>query len=302
MIRRLYHRFRGTPWYRKKKKVLVLEGGGMRGIFLTGVLQSFTDRGYFPWRLIIGSSAGALTGTAYAARQIHLARDAFFTELLAGQFIKLTNILRPDKHILNLDWMVDTIIQGAEPLDVRALSRSCPVLITATDCRPDNQPRTLYLSSRKDPVATALKATAAIPVLYRGFVEYGPHHFLDGGLLDPIPYGRALEMGYDEDEITVVVTRHRGYRKREESFWVKSLYESYYRDHRYRFLVEAIGSRFHLYNRALDDLEQRHRGIDVIYPPEDFRVDRLTRDGKRIMEGFAQGVIAGREYLRRLRN
>ena len=302
MIRRLYHRFRGTPWYRKKKKVLVLEGGGMRGIFLTGVLQSFTDRGYFPWRLIIGSSAGALTGTAYAARQIHLARDAFFTELLAGQFIKLTNILRPDKHILNLDWMVDTIIQGAEPLDVRALSRSCPVLITATDCRPDNQPRTLYLSSRKDPVATALKATAAIPVLYRGFVEYGPHHFLDGGLLDPIPYGRALEMGYAEDEIAVVVTRHRGYRKKEESFWVKSLYESYYRDHRYRFLVEAIGSRFHLYNRALDDLEQRHRGIDVIYPPENFRVDRLTRDGKRIMEGFAQGVIAGREYLRRLRN
>ena len=61
-----------------KKKVLVLEGGGMRGIFLTGVLQSFTDRQYFPWDLIIGSSAGALTGTAYAAGQIHLARDAFF--------------------------------------------------------------------------------------------------------------------------------------------------------------------------------------------------------------------------------
>jgi predicted acylesterase/phospholipase RssA len=92
MIRRRYHRFRGTPWYRKKKKVLVLEGGGMRGIFLTGVLQSFTDRGYFPWRLIIGSSAGALTGTAYAARQIHLARAAVFTELRAGQVIKLRNL------------------------------------------------------------------------------------------------------------------------------------------------------------------------------------------------------------------
>ncbi|HPI15858.1 MAG TPA: hypothetical protein PL135_14725, partial [Spirochaetota bacterium] len=102
-------------------------------------------------------------------------------------------------------------------------------------------------------------------------------------------------------EIAVVVTRHRGYRKKEESFWVKSLYESYYRDHRYRFLVEAMGSRFLLYNRALDDLERRHRGIDVIYPPDDFRVDRLTRDGKRIMEGFAQGAIAGREYLRSLR-
>ena len=90
-----------------QKKVLVLEGGGMRGIFLTGVLQAFTDRAYFPWKLIIGSSAGALTGTAYAASQIHLARDAFFTELLTGEFIKISNIVRLEKHILNLDWMID---------------------------------------------------------------------------------------------------------------------------------------------------------------------------------------------------
>ena len=47
-----------------EKKVLVLEGGGMRGIFLTGVLQAFTDRGYFPWKLLVGSSAGSLTGAA----------------------------------------------------------------------------------------------------------------------------------------------------------------------------------------------------------------------------------------------
>ena len=36
------------------KKVLVLEGGGMRGIFLSGVLQAFTDRFYFPWKMIVG--------------------------------------------------------------------------------------------------------------------------------------------------------------------------------------------------------------------------------------------------------
>ncbi|MCU0843862.1 MAG: patatin family protein [Spirochaetes bacterium] len=300
-IKRLYHRLRGTPYYKKGKKALVIEGGGMRGIFLTGVLQSFTDRGYFPWKLIIGSSAGALTGTAYAARQIHLARDAFFTELLSGKFINLSNILRPERHILNLDWMVDTIIHGDEPLSSRALSRACPVLITATDCRPDNPPQTLYFSTRRDDMSSVLKATAAIPVLYRGFVEYAKHHLLDGGLLDPIPYAKALEMGYDEDEILVVVTRRHGYRKKEESFWIRSLYESYYKDHRYRFLVEAISNRYLLYNKTLDELEQRHRGIDVIYPPDDFRVDRLSRDGKKILEGFAQGAVAGRDYLRRLR-
>ncbi|HDP81363.1 MAG TPA: patatin family protein [Spirochaetes bacterium] len=300
MIRYLLNRLRGLPWY-KKKKVLVLEGGGMRGIFLTGVLQAFTDRGFFPWKLIIGSSAGALTGAAYAAGQIHIARDAFFTELLSGKFINITNILRPERHILNLDWMVDTIIKGKDPLDIRRLRRGSPVLITATDCRPDNPPEVVYLHSKKDDIFTALKATAAIPVLYRGFVLYKHYHFLDGGLLDPVPYRKALAMGFRENEILVVLTRPKGYRKREESFWIKSLYESYYREPRYRFLVEFMENRYTFYNRVLDELENKYTGIDVIYPPAGFRVDRLSRDERKILEGFEQGISVGRDYLRGIR-
>lgn len=269
----------------------------MRGIFLTGVLQSFTDRGYFPWKMIIGSSAGALTGAAYAARQIHLARDAFFTELLSGKFINITNILNPEKHILNLDWMVETIVRGREPVDINRLKRSCPVIITATNCVAGNYPETVYLNSRKDDVYTALKATAAIPFLYRGFVNYKEYQLLDGGLLDPIPYTRALAMGYKPKDILVVVTRKKGYRKKEESFWIKTLYESYYKDRKFRFLVEAMENRFIMYNRILHDLEEKYPEIDVVYPPDDFIVDRLTRDERKILHGFEQGVDAGKRFL-----
>jgi len=58
LSRNISARLKGYP----TRKVLVLEGGGMRGVFLTGVLQAFKDRGYFPFEQIIGSSAGALTG------------------------------------------------------------------------------------------------------------------------------------------------------------------------------------------------------------------------------------------------
>lgn len=280
-----------------KKKVLVLEGGGMRGIFLTGVLQAFADRGYFPFKKILGSSAGALTGTAYAARQIYIARDAFFSELLSGNFIQLSNILRVEQHILNLDWMVETIIQGQDPLNITYLKRSIPVIITATHCSEHNPPETIYLNSKKDDILVSLKATAAIPVLYRGFVHYGDYKFLDGGLLDPVPYKKALEMGYKEDEILVVLTRKKGYRKKEESFWIRTIYESYYRDEKHRFLVQAMENRFMMYNRIIDELEHVHTGIDIIYPPDDFNVDRLSKDPRRIMEGFEQGVHAGRNFL-----
>ncbi|HOO73494.1 MAG TPA: patatin family protein [Spirochaetota bacterium] len=280
------------------KKVLVLEGGGMRGIFLTGVLQAFSDRNYFPWKCIIGSSAGALTGTAYAAGQIHLARDAFFTKLLTGDFIHFSNILRQGRHILDLDWMVETIIKGEEPIDEKKLKKNAPVIITATHCGKYAVPETVYLNSKKDNISTALKATSAIPFLYKGFVHYKKYHLLDGALLDPIPYKKALELGFKEDEIVVIVTRGRGYRKKEESFWIKTILESYYNKREFHHLVELLTNRYKLYNSIREDLENVRTKIDVIYPPRNFRVDRLTQDEKKILEGFEQGIQEGVLFLK----
>ena len=297
IFRNICIKFKKKPLY-PRKKALVIEGGGMRGIFLVGILQAFWDRGYFPWKVIIGSSAGALSGVVYAAGQIHLARDAFFTELLGGKFIRLRNVLKPDEHILNLDWMVDTFINGNDPLDLQRLRSSCPVLITATDVTPGSPLKTIYLNSKKDDIPIALKATAAIPFLYRNFVSYKQYKFLDGALIDPIPYQKALDMGFKETDIVTIVTRQKGYRKKEESFWVKKLYESYYKDEGHRFLLDTLDNRYMVYNRILDDLENKYTGIDIIYPPDDFKVKRLTADERKIIGGFEQGIAAGRAYLK----
>jgi len=280
-----------------KKKVIILEGGGMRGIFLVGVLQAFSERGYFPWKLAIGSSAGALTGAAYLTGQVYLARDAFFTKLLSGKFIHFANVFKQDKHILDLDWMIDTIVQGKESLNTEKLKKACPLLITATAVHENGPPETVFLNSQKDDPLVALKATAALPFLYRGFVHYNGHIFLDGGLLAPIPYQKALAAGFREEDILVLLTRPKGYRKKEESFWIKTIYESYYKDPKYKHLVACLLNRHELYNQILNDLETRYKGIDVIYPPGDFDVQRLTRDEKKILTGFEQGVSEAVSYL-----
>lgn len=294
-FRSVQSRLKGFP----RKKVLVLEGGGMRGIFTVGVLQAFTERGYAPWRLIIGASAGALSGVVYAAGQIHMARDAFFTELLSGRFIQMTNIFRPEKHILNLDWMVDHITGGDEPLNIRRLkTMACPVLMSVTRFSRDFPPDTLYLNTKNDSIPQALKATAAIPFFYRGFVEYRNDRLFDGGVLDAIPFKKALSMGYDERDLLVVLTRPKAYRKESESFWIKMLYESYYKDPQYRFLLSALENHFGEYNRLLDDLENNYN-IDIIYPPDNFKVNRLTRSEEKIVDGFEQGIAAAKAYLKR---
>ena len=112
-----------------------------------------------------------------------------------------------------------------------------------------------------------------------------------------MPYKKALELGFNEEEILVILTRKKGYRKKEESYWIKKIYESYYKDPKYKLLVKAIENRYLLYNHILDDLEAMHKGIDIIYPPDDFHVKRLSKYDKVILEGFEQGVNAGREFL-----
>jgi len=269
----------------------------MRGIFLVGVLQAFAERGYFPWKLVIGSSAGALTGAAYLAGQIYLARDAFFTKLLSNKFIHYSNLFRRDKHILDLDWMIDTIIDSREKLDVKKLRQSCPLLITATAVNENSPPETIFLDSKTDDPFIALKATAAIPYLYRGFVHYNRRLLLDGGLLAPVPYQKALALGFKEEDILVVRTRPKGYRKKEESFWIRTLYERYYKEPKYAHLVESLLNRHEIYNQILDELENKYKGIEIIYPPEDFDVQRLTKDEKKILAGFEQGIFAAVTYL-----
>jgi predicted patatin/cPLA2 family phospholipase len=298
-ITKIFDFFKKKPAF-PSKKVLVLEGGGMRGIFLVGVLQAFAERGYFPWKLVIGSSAGALTGAAYIAGQIYLARDAFFTKLLSNKFIHYSNIFKQDKHILDLDWMIDTIINGREKLDIKKMIQACPLLITATVVHEDLPPETIFLDSKKDDPLVALKATAALPYLYRGFVRYKEQLLLDGGLLAPVPFQKALSLGYREEDILVVLTRPKGYRKKEESFWIRTLYEYYYKDPKYTPLVESLLNRHQSYNQILNELENKYKGIEIIYPPGDFEVKRLTRDEKKILAGFEQGIFAAVTYLKQL--
>ena len=286
----------------RPRKALVIEGGGMRGVFLTGVLQAFADHAYFPFDLIVGTSAGALVGCVYAARQIHIARDAFFDKLSSGRFIQISNILNSERHILDLDWMIDTVLSGPEPLDTAVLKKSCPVIITATHCPYDREPETIYLNSRKDDIFKSLKATAAIPFLYKGFVSYKDYMMLDGGITDPIPFYKALEAGYKDKDILVLATRPHGYRKKQDSFLVRALYSSYYKEPKLRYLVKSMDDLYKKYNNILDDLENAHKDIEVIYPPADFSVEKLTTDIKKLLEGFEQGILAGNDYIRRTRN
>ena len=84
---------------------LVLEGGGMRGVFTSGVLDYLMDKNiYFPYT--IGVSAGACNGLSYASKQRGRAKISNIDLLDKYHYIS-PKFFWSNKSILNMDFLFD---------------------------------------------------------------------------------------------------------------------------------------------------------------------------------------------------
>jgi predicted patatin/cPLA2 family phospholipase len=180
---------------------LVVEGGAMRGIFAAGALDVFLEQEFCPFDLAIGVSVGASNMLSFLAGQHGRTRRCFLDQMSRAEFIDPWRVLRGG-HWLDLDWLWDAI-ERQDPLDRRAAAASrVEYALVATSVRT-GEPR--YLTPGADQMLDALKASCALPVLYRNTVRLGDEHFVDGGLSDPIPVREAYRRGAR----TIVVVRSR---------------------------------------------------------------------------------------------
>ena len=232
---------------------LVLEGGGMRGVFTCGVLDNFMDRGIrFPYS--IGVSAGACNGLSYMSRQRGRAKYSNIDLLEKYRYIGFRYLLTK-RNIMDFDLLFDTFPNEIIPYDYEGYAQ-CPERyeMVTTSCETG---RACYFEEKQSPerIIDIVRASSSLPfVCPIAYVDGQP--MLDGGIADSIPLLRARELGYDNN--VVVVTRNRGYRKPHKAAFVPPLM---YR--KYPALREAIRNRSRVYNEQLE-LVERHRGCGRI--------------------------------------
>ena len=100
---------------------LVLEGGGMRGVFTCGVLDSFMDRGIrFPYT--IGVSAGACNGLSYMSGQRGRAKYSNIDLLEKYNYIGLKYLLKK-RNIMDFDLLFQEFPEHILPYDYEAYLR-----------------------------------------------------------------------------------------------------------------------------------------------------------------------------------
>lgn len=260
---------------------LILEGGGMRGVFTCGVLDNLMDRGIrFPYT--IGVSAGACNGLSYMSEQRGRGKFSNIDLLEKYRYIGLKQLIFKG-NIMDFDLLFHKFPEEIIPYhyDKFAACKERFEMVT-TSCRTG---RACYYDEKMDPVRIIdiVKASSSLPfVSHISYVDGEP--MLDGGIADSIPLLRARELGFDNN--LVVLTRNKGYRKPQKPTTVPWFF---YR--KYPLLREAIRRRNTLYNVQIDLVERlEDKGeLVVIRPQRPITVDRIERDTRKLLDLYNEG-------------
>lgn len=260
---------------------LVLEGGGMRGVYTCGVLEFFLDNELY-FNYTIGVSAGACNAATYISRQkgrnekvtIHFSNDK--------RYMGIRNLIR-EKSYFGMNFIFNEIPNSLVPFDLETFKKSdCKFLIGVTDC---NTGKPLYLNKEDvDNTYDALRATASLPLI-SPIVNFKGYKLLDGGISDPIPIRKSIEDGNEKN--IIVLTRHKEYRKTPNN--IGKLLKLKYNN--YPHLIKAIENRYKYYNDTLDFIEKLEKDgkAIVIRPTAKLEIDRFEKSSEKLHKVYKEG-------------
>lgn len=269
---------------------LVLEGGGMRGVFTSGVLDAFMKHElYFPY--VVAVSAGACNGLSYMSRQPRRARFSNIDMLKKYGYISLKSLLTQGS-IFDPNILYDRFPNEIVPFDYDTYRNNPSTFeMVTTNCLTG---RAEYLTEKHDALRmTAIaKASSSLPFVARVTLVDGVP-MLDGGIVDSIPVVRAVDQGYSPN--VVVLTRNRGYRSGEPDIRMpRFLYRAYPR------LRVALSHRVKLYNEQLELVERMEDWGEIvcIRPERPLAVDRICRDVVKLEALYEEGFALGEQFCR----
>lgn len=270
---------------------LVLEGGGMRGAYTGGFLETMLSENIvFPY--VIGVSAGALTAISYISKQPKRNYLTFAEYATTSQYASIANLARTGS-LFNFDYMFGDLAKKDLPLDYKTFFENEQRLVIAvtnleTGCAEYYEKNDI----KDDDELLILRATASLPLVSRP-VCYDGKIFMDGGCSSPLPIERSIEDGNDFN--VIVMTRAKGYRKKPASNY--HMLKVFYKD--YPNFVETLLKQYEIYNRQVElceKLESEGKAL-IIRPAEPPAVGRYEKDARKLIALLAQGSRDAGEKL-----
>jgi predicted patatin/cPLA2 family phospholipase len=281
----------------KNISALVVEGGGMRGVFSAGVLDAFGEAGFDPFDLYVGVSAGACNLASHLAGQYGRNYHIYSTYSITPEFISLKKYLRGG-HFMDLDWLWESTIRDYR-LDLKKIfgklkkqKKEYVLGVTSLDTGG-----VVYLNPDADNLEHLLKISSAIPLLYRNTLSTGNENALDGGIAAPIPVFEAYRRG--AKTITVIRSRPADYIKQKSR--MDFLMPLIFRKH--PALAAALKKRPAIYMDSVAFIKNPPDDVTVheIASPSGMPVDRVTKNLKILNDSYNTGMECGKNYIKNFR-
>ncbi|MEF2968418.1 patatin family protein [Paenibacillus sp. M1] len=271
---------------------IVLEGGTLRPIFSSGVMDALLDEDVmFPY--CIGVSAGISNGISYISRQKRRNLEIMEKYRLDPRYIGYRNFLK-HRSLFGLDFVFGEIPAKLIPFDTATYRQhSGRVLVGVTNART-GLPE--YMDGMQaDEHWTMLRATCAIPLVFPA-IEIDGEKYYDGGLADPIPIRKAIADGNDKH--LIVLTQPKGYRKTlsKQNVAVARLLRR-----KYPQLKQVLLTRHERYNETVAFCEQLEReGSAVIIRPE-VKLDSFEKDIGKLRDACRHGYELAMRRMEEIR-
>lgn len=268
---------------------LVLEGGGMRGLFSAGVLDALLELKDLSVNGIVGVSSGALFGVNYVSKQKE--RAVRYNKKYADDkrymglhsWITTGNAVNKDFAFYELPYKLDVFDNETFK---KAKTDFYVVMTNVESGKPE-----YVLIEDAFAQMEYLRATSALPFASK-IIEINGKKYLDGGISDSIPIDFCESLGYDK--IIAVLTRPEGTYKEDK---LGFLYKLVYR--KYPNLVKSLLNMATDYEKVLakiKDLENKGK-IFVVRPPEVLKIGRLEKNRDKIQKVYDIGLNTGLKEL-----
>lgn len=273
------------------KKVIIVQGGGFRTAFTTGILDAFLSQKHNPYDSFIGISGGAIALSYFMGEQFGGCVEAMKHLSNSETFFNFRRMVSETGY-MDID-QLKTVANQEVPFDrdhaVTVLGdRSIHFIATN---KQNGNPEYL-VPTRKNWVDMVI-ASSTLPFVTKGTHIIDGMDLMDGGWSDPLPIKWAVEQG--AEEILILRTTHID--KRLVQSWPDYFGSKLYQSNPALHKIFAVNHE--IYNRSLDYIENSPSGvkIDQIWPEEGLLCGTYSHSVKAILSDYRYGLHKGTEFL-----
>ena len=276
------------------KTGLVMEGGGMRGLYTAGVIDVLMENN-ITFDAAIGVSAGATFGCNIKSKQIGRVLRYNLKYCRDPRYNSIRSLLKTG-DLFGAEFCYKTLPNELDIFDV-ATYQSNPMdfYVTCTDVETG---KPVYIKCNKGDEKDIewIRASASLPLVSR-IVEIDGRKYLDGGIADSIPVEAFEKMGYHHN--LLILTQPAGYQKGKNPS--VPLLKMTMR--KYPNFIRCMAERHIMYNnqlKAVAEAEKAGRAL-VIRPSRQIKISRVEKNPENLQKMYDLGRKDATDNLEKIK-